>query len=94
MSAIEKLPSNEIIVMTVDLIRLFKALGCNPRCHACFKFILGGDGFRLATYRHWEDGTVEVMVCPTCNPEDVSKPMLKGGGCWRVNGKVSLCGFS
>lgn len=46
---VEEIPSDEIIVMTSEMHRLFNANGCNPMCHACKEMIPVGNRFHLGT---------------------------------------------
>lgn len=102
---IDKIPSNELIVMTAEMHRLFNAGGCDPACHGCWNKLPVGSIFKLATVKvaHAKPGNAsrkyiksqEVMLCETCNPEDVStraKKIAKSEsellGCFRVNGKI------
>lgn len=48
---IEQIPSDEIILMSESLHRLFCAGGCKPMCHCCIEWISIGNTFKLATLR-------------------------------------------
>lgn len=55
---IEQIPSDEIVVMTSEMHRLFNAAGCNPMCHCCKEMIPIGNKFHLGTIERscWERG--------------------------------------
>ncbi len=46
---IEDIPADEIVTMTEYWHKAFKASGCSPMCHCCFKKINIGNGFKLGT---------------------------------------------
>ena len=115
MDVIANIPADTLVQMTMDFHRLFNEGGCDPACHGCNKKIPVGDKFKLATVlartrKKFEDGSghfesviksKEVMLCPECKPEDVSRKAeentegsffsgRRGGyGCYRVNGKIA-----
>lgn len=43
------MPSDELVVMTTEMHRLFNAGGCDPMCHCCFKPLPMGEKFKLST---------------------------------------------
>ena len=80
-NVIDKILSDEIVVMTDVLIRAFKSNNCNPACHCCGDKIKSGDKFKLAlvTYRpywNYQEGRqakkteiVDEMLCVICTPK-------------------------
>lgn len=58
---INDIPADVVQVLTIELDRLFKAVGCKPGCHACKKEISVSDEFQLLSF----NGTDE-MVCALC----------------------------
>lgn len=48
---IEEIPANEIVVMTEFWHRAFNAVGCNPKCHSCYKLLPSGTKFKLSTVK-------------------------------------------
>jgi hypothetical protein len=84
---IAQIPSNEPVVMTAEMHRLFNAGGCDPACHGCWKKLPTGTKFKLSTVKiaHSSPGnnkrdkikSKEVMLCETCTPENVSERAMK-----------------
>lgn len=134
--SIEEIPSDQVFDMSELFHRSFKAAGCDPACHCCYKFIPVGEKFKLSTIREVRvdmshtsntsetafaqdrlkvikgdlikspsiiDETKEVMLCKKCTSGLFHKKQLdaahissdlakkyyqRGGGCFRVNGKI------
>jgi len=80
MISLEDLPADTTIMMTDELIRLFRFAKCEPTCHACEKALPVGVEFRLMTAparplrpsiilpsgRRTEQEFIDEMVCSTC----------------------------
>jgi len=80
MSEIDEIKADEEGVMTSTLIRAFRAAGCDPACHCCFKTLKEGDKFKLAkvetmklNYYSIVESVNDEMLCEDCTPR-----MLKG----------------
>lgn len=89
MTDIDDIPADTSIDLTEDLVRAFKSVGCDPRCHNCGEELVIGEPFKLAyvkvlqyytgwTLEHAEDQADEVdeMLCDSCSPEDLYKSRL------------------
>jgi len=80
---VEDIKSDEIVILTEELYRIFVATGCEPACHACYKDFKVGDKFQLATVnRRQKRGenrvTHDVMLCDKCTVKDLPKePMSR-----------------
>lgn len=48
---VDEIPSNEPVIMTEGLHRVFKSSGCNPACHNCWELIPVGSKFKLSTIK-------------------------------------------
>lgn len=81
--SIKEIPSDQLVIMTAEMHRLFNAGGCDPACHGCWKKLPPGSHFKLSTIKmaHSIPGnskrehikSKEVMLCEKCNPKDVSE---------------------
>lgn len=68
---LDDVPPDVTVVLTDELVRLFKAAGCSPpKCHACYQEIKVGDRFKLAAH---EARDVDVMLCDIHTIEDLIK---------------------
>ncbi len=65
---LDELLADKVYVLTEDLDRVFKALGCKPGCHACKVKISIGDEFELLSFK----GTDE-MVCSQCGRPELER---------------------
>lgn len=83
---IEEIPADEVVKMTANLSRLFKAGGCAPMCHACAEKIKVGDNFKLSTIvsairrgsmNYTDLSGREVMLCEKCTTDDLNKPEIE-----------------
>lgn len=45
---LDDIPADEILVLTEQLARLFRAKDCEPTCHCCYEPIKVGETFKLA----------------------------------------------
>ena len=61
---LDDIPADTTLTLTDELDRLFKAVGCNPTCHACGHTIELGQAFMLLSL----DGMDE-MLCHECDRE-------------------------
>lgn len=48
---VDEIPSDEPVVMTEGLHRVFNSSGCNPACHNCWELINVGCKFKLSTIK-------------------------------------------
>lgn len=60
------IPADQEIKIDAEIVRLFRAAGCDPGCHCCLRSIEVGDVFQLAT----NDGR-DVMLCDQCDVDDL-----------------------
>lgn len=101
---IADIPSDELVVMTENLSRLFCAGGCKPACHGCGKKLAAGVSFKLSSIDVGKDvfphdtrshnvpekKAVDVMLCETCEPNlAIARKLQPGHGCFRVDGKIA-----
>lgn len=45
---VEDIPADVSVTLTVELVRAFRARGCNPGCHNCRRKLVVGETFMLA----------------------------------------------
>lgn len=97
---IDKIAADTEIEMTDDLIRAFRACGCDPKCHCCGDMLTAGLKFKLARVKNVqyytdyslkksinETGDNDEMLCHSCTPEDLFKYRKK---VWRSTKKAAL----
>ena len=60
---VEEIPSDEIVVMTAEMHRLFNAGGCDPMCHCCFKPLQVNQKFKLSTITEFIADDEEPLDC-------------------------------
>ncbi len=69
---LDDIPADQEIQINAEIVRLFRAAGCDPGCHCCLRKIEIGDLFQLAT----NDGR-DVMLCDRCNVDDLIAAKIK-----------------
>ena len=79
MNEIDQIKPSEDTLMTDDLIRIFKSLGCSPTvCHACRKEIKTGEVFKLVPHTnidskgHDIEGFSDEMCCDKCDDHQLT----------------------
>lgn len=68
---LDSIVANEEVLMTVELIRAFKIVGCEPACHCCGEDLLQGDIFKLEMIKTEdligsESSFNDEMLCKNC----------------------------
>ena len=65
---LDDVPADQTMKLSLELDRLFKAVGCKPGCHACEQRIDIDDEFQLLSF----NGTDE-MVCLQCGRPELEQ---------------------
>jgi len=79
MNPIDEIKPSEDTLMTDELIRIFKSVGCSPTtCHACEREIKSGEVFKLVPHRKSRPGYdiseefVDEMCCDSCDSHQLT----------------------
>lgn len=82
---IEEIPSDELVVMTLEWYKQFELSLCRPMCHSCLEYIPVGTVFHLATVKAGDSHFIagkgtriniqsrDVMLCEKCTPETLDE---------------------
>ena len=81
---LDDVPADVIMILTVELDRLFKFAQCVPTCHVCKNKIEVGDDFQLISisprdrampraYLDPDGPPMDEMACGSCTREDLNK---------------------
>lgn len=96
---LDQIDANADYLMTSDLIRLFRAVGCDPTlCHACGERLLVGSTFKLVPHQKPGGAMTDEMCCEKCGEHqlvlrDKRAVKLDQPNVFRRNG-VSFGGYS
>ncbi len=92
---LDDIPADEVVILTEQLDRAFRAVRCVPTCHCCGVPILIGDKFKLAMTEtvdapglssRWHGGAKDEMLCERCTPEKLLKKRQAVRRRWLADG--------
>lgn len=93
---LEEIPADEIVVLSAQLNRAFRSVGCQPGCHCCKKSIDVGDEFKLAMVEQVEAAGLssrmrgeprDEMLCTDCTPAKLLRKRRKAKRDWEAAGR-------
>ena len=65
---LDEVPADQIMTLTPELDRAFKAAGCKPECHVCRNTIVVGKDFELVSFMGYDQ-----MTCSKCGRKGLER---------------------
>ena len=95
-TVLNDIPADEIIVLSAQFDRAFRAVGCTPSCHCCRTSLEIGDKFKLAMVEQVEAAGLssrmrgeprDEMLCTDCTPAKLLRKRRKAKRDWEAAGR-------